>query len=308
MYHRFGVDRDERKLDVKVLEEQLRYLRRHFNVVRLRELATRLRSGARPHPYTVALTVDDAYADFGELAYPVFRRYGIPVTVYVVSEFASGRMWLWWDAIRYVLGQAGNREYQLAGPDGPIKISLSDKASRERAWLTLAGIGVTLSPEERDRHIQELREGLAVSLPNPPVKEFAAMDWGALRALDPEIVEIGAHTCTHPILSRCDSGRIVQEVVGSKKAIEGQLGREVKAFCYPNGEWADVDERCIAAVREAGFDNAVMACGTMVCKGASLYALERIPASHIRNEFESDISGVSHMRRHIADRGGPTAS
>src|SRR5882762_7625936 len=81
MYHRFGPDGAAGGLDVGILEKQLSYLRRHFNVVPLRDLVSRLRSGMDPEPYSVAVTVDDAYADFGELAYPVFLRHGVPVTV-----------------------------------------------------------------------------------------------------------------------------------------------------------------------------------------------------------------------------------
>ncbi len=306
MYHRFGSDDGERRLNVSVLEEQLCYMRRHFNVVSLRDVVLRLRSGMGPEPYTVAVTVDDAYADFGELAYPVFQRHGVPVTIYVVSEFASGRMWLWWDAIRYILTQARNGHYHLAWLNGSATVPLSGAVSQENAWFTLAAIGLTLSPGERDRYIRHLQQSFSVSLPKTPTKEFAALDWDALRALDPKVVEIGAHTCTHPILSRCDPERVIQEVAGSKKAIEEQLGREVRAFCYPNGEWSDVDERCFTAVREAGYESAVMACGTMVCKGANLYALERISASPTRGEFVSDISGISHVRQRVSERANQT--
>ena len=145
-------------------------------------------------------------------------------------------------------------------------------------------------------------------LPSPPTREFAALDWDALRALDPDLVEIGAHTCTHPILSRCDQERVIREVAGSKKEIEKQLGREVRAFCYPNGQWPDVDEQCFAAVREAGYDSAVMACGTLVCKGANVYALDRIGAPETCDDFVSKISGVSHLRRHVPARADPHVS
>jgi len=300
MYHRFGPDDPVRKLDAESLNEQLRFLRRHFNVVRLRDLVSRLKSGIAPEPLSVALTVDDAYADFGEYAYPVFRKHGVPVTIYVVSEFASGRFWLWWDAIRHLLSQVADGDYRLIMPNGPVDILLTDEASRNDAWLILAGVGVTLPPAERDQFLDDLQHVFAVSLPAAPPPEFAALSWDELRALDPDIVEIGAHTRTHPILSRCDSARIVEEVAGSKRVIEEQLGRPVSAFCYPNGEWSDVDERCITAVREVGFDSAVMACGSMVGKGANPYTLERMSASHRLGEFKGDVSGISYLRGRLA--------
>jgi peptidoglycan/xylan/chitin deacetylase (PgdA/CDA1 family) len=305
MYHRFGPG-DPRKLSADSLDEQLRFLRRHFNVVPLNVIVSRLRSGAAPEPSSVALTVDDAYADFGEHAYPVFRKHGIPVTIYVVSEFANGGLWLWWDAIRHLLNQAAAGFYRPVVSDRLIDISLTDAASRQQAWLTLAGIGVRFSPTERDQYLQDLQAAFSLALPASPPREFAALNWDELRSLDPDIVEIGAHTRTHPILSRCDSQRIVDEVSGSKTAIEAQLGRQVSAFCYPNGDWSDVDDRCIRAVRDAGFDSAVMACGAMIGKGANPYALERMSAPHARSDFESDVSGISFLRRRVGHDSEPS--
>jgi peptidoglycan/xylan/chitin deacetylase (PgdA/CDA1 family) len=297
MYHRFGIGDSARKLGADCLDKQLRLLCRHFNVVRLRDLVSRLKSGVAIDPLSVVLTVDDAYADFGKYAYPVFRKHGVPVTLYVVSEFAGGRWWLWWDAIRYLLNETADGDYRLIMPNGAVNILLNDSATRNSAWLLLASIGVTLSAAERKKFIDELQRVFEVSLLPAPPSEFAALSWNELRKLDPDVVEIGAHTRTHPILSRCDSARIVEEVTGSKRMIEEQLGRPVSAFCYPNGERPDVDERCITAVREAGFDSAVMACGSMVRKGANPYLLERMASSHRLREFESDVSGISYLRR-----------
>jgi len=299
MYHRFSSNGAPGRLDVGILERQLRYMRDHFNVIALGDLVSRLRSGLAPEPYSLAVTVDDAYVDFGEAAYPVFLRNQVPVTLYVVSEFASGRIWLWWDAIRHALALAPNGPYELLGPKGLVRVSLSDASSREDAWGVLARLGLNLSPAERDPYLEGLRRSLSVH-PSAPPREYAGLDWDALRALDPGIVEIGAHTRTHPILSRCDPERITQEVAGSKKEIERELGREVRAFCYPNGTWADVDERCIAAVREAGYDSAVMACGTLVCKGANVHALDRMGASETWENFVGELSGISHLRREPA--------
>jgi peptidoglycan/xylan/chitin deacetylase (PgdA/CDA1 family) len=300
MYHRFGPGDRDRKLDAEELDRQLRYLRRHFRVVPLGALVACLRDGDAPAPLTVAITVDDAYADFGEHAYPVFRRLGIPVTIYVVSEFAGGRFWLWWDAVRHLVEVAPPGRYRLDCPPGPLKFSLADRASRHAAWSALAGVGVKLAPAEREQFLRDLQRTLMVALPASPSPEFAALSWDALRALDPDIVEIGAHTRTHPTLSRCDTARIREEVGGSRREIEERTGRRVRAFCYPNGEPDDVDGRCVAAVREAGFDSAVLACGGMIGGGADRYLLERMGAPHMAGDFEGDVSGISYLRQRLA--------
>jgi peptidoglycan/xylan/chitin deacetylase (PgdA/CDA1 family) len=62
--------------------------------------------------------------------------------------------------------------------------------------------------------------------------------------------EIGAHTITHPKLTRVTPQLAWQEIVGSKIALEDILGEAVLSFAYPKG---DYNESVKGMVREAGF-------------------------------------------------------
>jgi peptidoglycan/xylan/chitin deacetylase (PgdA/CDA1 family) len=294
MYHRFGADETLRRLDPAVLERQLDYVGQNFRVVTLHDIVDRLSSGRDPEPGSVAFTVDDAYGDFGEIAYPIFRRHRIPVTLYVVSEFAGGRMWLWWDAIRYVVMRSPGGTYDLEGRN--MSVVLSDAGSRRAAWDHLSSVGLTLRPEQIPSYLVSLQRLFRVELPCRPTSEFAAMSWESLRALDPDLVEIGAHTRTHAILSLCDEERIMDEIGGSKAEIENRIGRSVRSLCYPNGTPDAVNELCPAAARRAGFESAVMSCGGLVTRRADRHALPRISCSGTWHQFVRTISGFSHVR------------
>lgn len=302
MYHRFGSDQPGRKLPADVLDRQLAFIRRHFQVVPLNTLVAQLKSGEEFDANAVAFTVDDAYADFGKEAYPLFRRHQVPVTVYVVSEVAAGRMWLWWDAVRFCLTRTSVASKRLRLARRQVDLSLGDERSRHDAWLMLADLGNQLGAAERVQYLDDLQSGLSVPLPPRPTPEFAPLDWDALRSFDPALVDIGAHTRTHPILSTCTVQELEREIAGSKHEIEAQLGRRVSAFCYPNGQTGDVNDHCLAAVRHAGFDSAVMACGDLVSRSSSPYALERMSASFDPDEFGADVSGLSYVRSRVGAR------
>jgi peptidoglycan/xylan/chitin deacetylase (PgdA/CDA1 family) len=83
------------------------------------------------------------------------------------------------------------------------------------------------------------------------------LSWDEVAALRGLGFAIGAHTVTHPIMSRLSSGQVRDEVYGSKAAIEKTLGAPVRAFAYPNGSAADYNEAVTRVVREAGFTCAV---------------------------------------------------
>lgn len=65
---------------------------------------------------------------------------------------------------------------------------------------------------------------------------------------------IGAHTCTHPRLSKISRARAREEILSSKKKLEDRFDVSVDHFAYPFG---DYDEEVVALVREAGFKTSV---------------------------------------------------
>jgi peptidoglycan/xylan/chitin deacetylase (PgdA/CDA1 family) len=72
------------------------------------------------------------------------------------------------------------------------------------------------------------------------------------------IATFGAHTSTHPVLSRISGEHeLYHEIAGSKLRIEEMLNRPVNHFCYPNGGRDDITPHCVEVVQDAGFRTAV---------------------------------------------------
>ncbi len=76
------------------------------------------------------------------------------------------------------------------------------------------------------------------------------MGWEHLRELIKAGVEIGSHTLTHPYLSKIPRQKAKVEIEDSKKLLEDKLSIEVKAFCYPYG---DYNPEIRDMVQEAGY-------------------------------------------------------
>jgi peptidoglycan/xylan/chitin deacetylase (PgdA/CDA1 family) len=90
-------------------------------------------------------------------------------------------------------------------------------------------------------------------------------------------VDLGAHTVTHPILSRVqEKADLRREIEGSKERIEEQTGLSVLHFCYPNGKWQDFDTRVVEMVRHARFETAVTTEPGLNFQGADPLRLLRI--------------------------------
>src|SRR2546423_14449289 len=95
MLHRFAMpDLGVEGHDPRALQSYLEYLRaRRYAIVDLLDLLNRVEKGIPLERNTIVFTVDDGYADFAEVAAPVFAKYDCPVTVFLVSGFVAERSW-----------------------------------------------------------------------------------------------------------------------------------------------------------------------------------------------------------------------
>jgi peptidoglycan/xylan/chitin deacetylase (PgdA/CDA1 family) len=66
-------------------------------------------------------------------------------------------------------------------------------------------------------------------------------------------ISFGAHTCTHPLLTKLSEREIWEEISQSKLDLEQSLGIPIRLFSYPYG---DYDTKVAAAVKEAGMEGA----------------------------------------------------
>jgi peptidoglycan/xylan/chitin deacetylase (PgdA/CDA1 family) len=288
MYHRFS--------DRAALARQCAHIRRHYQPVSMSAVSEWLHAGRTLPSYALAVTVDDGYRDFQEAGYPVFAEHGIPVTVFLVTDFVDGRSWLWFDRVVYAFRQANIDEASIEMPGGNVlRFTLESAASREAAGRHLAGLAVALSPAGRRELIDSLPRLLKVDIPEHAPPEYQPLSWNEVRSLAASGVEFGAHTKSHPILSALtDPEQLREEIAGSKARIESALDRPVLHFCYPNGKLPDIGPGAEKAVRVAGMQTAVTAEPGLNQVHEDAFLLRRIGAdpSHPQMYFARSVAGV----------------
>jgi peptidoglycan/xylan/chitin deacetylase (PgdA/CDA1 family) len=270
MYHRFA--------ERGPLARQCAHIRARYSPVSLSQAADGLTHGGRLPENAIAITVDDGYRDFYQVAYPVFREYGIPATVYLVSDFLDRALWLWVDQVRYGFLHGEARSFRMEIPgEAPLSFELGTPETRRAAARAVTEAAKRIPNAERLRLLERLPEQLGVRLPEDAPAEYEALHWDEVREMAAAGIDFGAHTRTHPILSRlAGDGELAGEIAGSKRQIEQQVGRTVEHFCYPNGSRKDVGREAVEAVRAAGFQTAVMTESGLNYVGADRFRLRRI--------------------------------
>lgn len=255
VYHRFGTQDQAKRIGVAAFERQVQVLAAHFNVFSLGALCTLLKQGTAIPSNTVILTIDDGYEDFYLYAYPILKKYSLPATVYVTTDFTDEKVWLWPDFIEFVIHQSPLYDYTFQVDGKAIQYQL--KTDGMKAWSDVADYCLTLKTDAKIQFLKQFAVDLKVAAPPIPEPEYRALSWEQIREMRGHGIEIGSHTCTHPRLAMTDDSDLIYEIEGSKKRIETMLGEAVESFCYPHGAKVDFDSRSKALVKGTGYRNAV---------------------------------------------------
>jgi peptidoglycan/xylan/chitin deacetylase (PgdA/CDA1 family) len=95
---------------------------------------------------------------------------------------------------------------------------------------------------------------------------------------------IGAHTCTHPRLSRLSRKEANEEIFSCKKKLEDRFGIPMEHFAYPYG---DYDETTVELVQEAGFKTACTMHRGINLSDTSPFELKRWTARYPSRTFRN---------------------
>lgn len=243
-------------------EAQLDWIGQHYDFVSLDEVAQLLESGENPRRPIASVTFDDGYGDSYYHAFPILKRKGIPMAVFVVTDLVSTTGMQVHDELHLLLATAFKQWKQPA----QLLYTLADQAGIEpvinaRICSELAAFRRTrlclelLQHSQIARLLELLRVNVRVTADT--LAEFHALSWEMLEHMAANGVTIGSHTKSHKLLVNESWETIVEEARGSRAELERRLNSRIDHFAYPDGRFND---DALKAVALAGFRYAYTTC------------------------------------------------
>jgi peptidoglycan/xylan/chitin deacetylase (PgdA/CDA1 family) len=251
-YHRVDRQSARPELDPALIsaepeefERQVEWLARCATPISLAELLDVKRDGMPLPRRAVLVTFDDGYRDFARHAWPVLRRHGVPVTLFVPTSFpGEPRRCFWWDRLHCALRGTARRD-PIETAVGPLPMATPE--DRLRAHRALASRIVSMPHDEAMMTVELVCTALEEPEPICPL-----LDWGELRELAAEGVTLAPHTRTHPRLDLIPLTAAWGEIAGSREDLARQLGGDPPAaFAFPGGGH---DGQLVRLLAEQGFE------------------------------------------------------
>ncbi len=241
-YHRVAQPEDTPDLDPMlvsatpdVFRKQMIHLRKHYQPVTLAQVNEAFHEGPSLPPGAVHVTVDDAYRDFAESAWPILQEFDIPVTVFVPTAYpAEPSRALWWDRLHRVTARDSSDAWGRAARSAVEAYDIT--APRPivhdpdfRSWLR------TLPHDGAARFVESTCRAAGLDEDDNAQRSPAVLSWYELRELSHQGVGFGAHTRHHAALASFDESRVRGEIRGSIEDLTRELGRGPWPVAYPYG-------------------------------------------------------------------------
>jgi peptidoglycan/xylan/chitin deacetylase (PgdA/CDA1 family) len=254
---------------------QMRFLRRAYTPVPLATIVDAVGRGEAPPAGTVAITLDDGYADNYHQAFPVLQALHLPATVYVVTETLDGGPSLWMSELRAAM-MASRAPRLRVEIGGGYEFALEGEGERQASIKDLTNVLVPVDAALRRRILTTIRHELAVN-GNADLAQ-TMLTSAQIREMHEGGITIGAHTQTHSNMTLISPEQARIEIQGSRERLEAIIGAPVPDFAYPNtgGRYPHCNPSVAAIIQQLGFRSAVTSRPGIIGATSDAFLLPRI--------------------------------
>lgn len=259
MYHAVVKDpldvKDWCFIDSRLFREQIAYLKKHFEIIPLSKAIEQCRNGKITYP-TAAITFDDGFQNNYDIAFPILRNAGVPATVFLTTGFTDTDDTIWFCRLNNALAKTQKLSLKWKGQ----QFNLNGSMRKSEISVTLQN---KLKQFSHLNLLKELRQlilelGEDPDSPVPVDSPFRMLSYNAIKEMiDSGLIEFGAHTHSHAILSLLSLQERREQVESSLEAVQKLTGCPCDLFAYPNGQAQDYDVETIMLLNELGVRYAV---------------------------------------------------
>lgn len=194
----------------------------------------------------IVFTLDDGYRDNYEIAYPIFKKYNVPFTIYLTTSFPEHTALLWWYVLEDILT---NHDTVILG--GQQYLCKSNEEKND-LFMRLRSLILEFNKETFRDRLDDFFNYYKIDWEQKCTE--LCMNWDQIIKLSKdELCIIAGHTKNHLALNQLTEKHILDEIVQADKLIEEKICKKIEHFAYPFGSPNEVGQRELDIVKSLGF-------------------------------------------------------
>lgn len=261
-YHRvmdlppdYPFDSDLISATVEEFEFQMRYLKKYYDPISMKELIELMQGKDIKKKHPVMVTFDDGFLDNYSNAFPILKELDIPATFFVTTDFIDHQDILWYEKLAYFIKKTSLPNFTIERLSLRLEIT-SYQGSRQHIYTQVVEQLKQLNNDVREKILLELFQQ------EPKVLEYMfadkalsmPMSWDQIREMQQSGMDVGSHSLSHPVLSNIDLTTLRHELSQSKQRLEKELGVPIRSIAYPVGQTESISETVERETRKAGYE------------------------------------------------------
>lgn len=251
---------------------EMKFIKKWFKIVSLDEAVTNIMKNKYLMEPTLAVTFDDGYVDNYTLAFPILKELNIPATIFLSTGLIGSKEIVWVDKIGQAFLRTKEKQLSLNSCINGTVFNLKNMYFKRKSFNMIAKKLKELDYSDRMRLTDEILNKLGI------FKGLCLrmLNWEEVREMADYNITLGAHSMTHPILSKMPFELAKREILESKLAIENVLETTVKHFAFPNGRMEDFSQELKQYCQEIGFESVSTTVYGHNQVDSDVYALKRL--------------------------------
>ena len=303
-YEARDVALDGHLITAEAFTRQIRLLKERYNVIAPVQFLAWCEKKLELPPRAVLLTCDDGLINTVTDMLPIIRELDVPFLFFITGESLSENPgMLWYEQLYTWLTGAEGSSLKLPLGNDVIRTQSRDRTAVR--WRECMRKVSAFDAGSRKLILEDMRTQLGIpqqweseySRREAERRRFFMLDRNGVRNLLDAGMTIGAHTLSHPMLSRMSEELAFEEIRQSRMALQAALGTEIWALAYPFGDSDSVSPREPLLAKRAGFKCAFL--NTETSFADNCFALPRVHVSAGMGlaEFEAHVSGFYRVTR-----------
>lgn len=237
-------------IDETTFRCQIQYLKRHFDFQFLSKAVMLIKNGNIKKP-TAVITFDDGYQNNYDFAYPILREESLPATIFLTTGMINTDDTIWTSRLHHALsiGKKTLLNYN------DFRYNLTKTNHKIMAANIIKSRLKKLPHSQMMSELHDIILKLDVN-PNQSLEvnsPYRMLNSNMIKIMaDSGLIEFGAHTHRHAILSALSYKQQEEEITRSIKEVQELTGKQCKLFAFPNGTIQDYNEETIKILKNQG--------------------------------------------------------